>query len=69
VQVPAAGQVGTVEVGQDVVMSYNETLPPGVSTPSSRRTGARRSCLIVVFAIAVLLLSGWRGASSLFSLG
>jgi uncharacterized membrane protein len=70
VQVPAADQVGTVEVGQDVVMSYNETLPAGnqyAFLEADRSTPI--VALIVVFAIAVLLLSGWRGASSLFSLG
>jgi uncharacterized membrane protein len=70
VQVPAADQVGTVDVGQDVVLSYNETLPAGnqyAFLEADRSTPI--VALIGVFAIAVLLLSGWRGASSLFSLG
>jgi uncharacterized membrane protein len=70
VQVPSASQVGTVDVGQDVVLSYDESLPAGnryAFLEADRGTSV--VVLIVGFALAVLLLSGWRGAASLFSLG
>lgn len=70
VAVPVASDVGTVDVGQDVVLSYDENLPPGnqYAYLEADRTIPIVG-LIVVFAVAVLLLSGWRGAAALFSLG
>jgi len=70
VQVPAAGQIRAVEVGQDVVLGYDEDLPAGNQysfLEADRSTPI--IALIVIFAVAVLLLSGWRGAASLLSLG
>jgi uncharacterized membrane protein len=68
--VPGDAQVNAVEVGQDVVLGFQEDLPPGHQysfLESDRQTPI--TLLIVGFALAVLLLSGWRGVASLLSLG
>jgi uncharacterized membrane protein len=69
VQVPSASQAGAVDVGQDVVLGYSDELPAGNQysfLEADRSTPV--TALVVVFAVAVILLSGWRGAASLLSL-
>ena len=69
VQVPTADQAAFVDVGQDVVLGYDEELPAGNQysfLEADRSTPV--TALVVLFALAVILLSGWRGAASLLSL-
>jgi hypothetical protein len=69
VQVPSSSSAASVDVGQAVVLGYSEELPAGNQysfLEADRSTPV--VALVVVFAVAVLLLSGWRGAASLLSL-
>lgn len=70
IQVPSAGEVVSVDVGDDVVVGFTEVAPEGNQYSFQ---GADRSTpiwsLIALFAIGVLALSGWKGAASLLSLG
>lgn len=70
IQAPPAGAVTSVGVGDDIVVGFAETAPPGnqYSFLDVDRSTSLLS-LIALFGIGVLALSGWKGAASLLSLG
>ena len=70
IQGPPTGSENSVDVGEDIVVGFAESAPPGsqYSFQDVDRSTPIWS-LVALFGIGVLALSGWKGAASLLSLG